>query len=390
MDDPNTLCYQCHEDENLKDSLGRSLFLNQGEFDKSIHARSGVSCVSCHADLEKVKDFPHPEKLAKVNCGSCHGDADKSFQKSHHATAKQGPQIPGVNCSSCHGYHDVLEKTELRSKTNPLNLARTCGDCHFSRVNGRKGEGFVEGYMEGVHGMAVTKTGLINSATCVSCHGAHDIVRISDASSPVSRPHVPHTCGNCHSGMLRDYREGVHGQAFSQGIADVPVCTDCHGEHRILSPSDKRSAVYSTHVAMTCARCHENEQLTEKYKLPKGRLRTFQGTFHGLASAYGVAKVANCASCHGFHNIRPSSDPRSPINPANLPQTCGKCHGGASTRLAAVNIHVLDSKTTSYASYVVQNFYVLVITVILGSFLVYILADFKMRMQIRKSRSGVS
>jgi hypothetical protein len=73
-----------------------------------------------------------------------------------------------------------------------------------------------------------------------------------------------------------------------------------------------------------------------------------------------------------------------------LPQTCGKCHGGASVRLASVNIHVLDAKATNYASYVVQNFYFLLIIIVLGSFLIYILADLKMRIQSRRTESGVS
>ena len=389
-DDPNEQCYQCHEDETLKDSSGRSVFVNKEAFDKSIHARSGLNCVSCHVDLEKVKDFPHVENLSKVSCVTCHSDAQEKFQGSVHAGVKQEPRIAEVNCKSCHGHHYILEKSDVHSQTNPLNLAQTCGNCHFTKSNGKKGNGFVQGYLESVHGMAVSKAGLANSATCESCHGAHDISATSDPKSLVSRHNVPHTCGNCHSGMLRDYLEGVHGEAFTNGIAEVPVCTDCHGEHRILSPSDKRSAVYATHVAATCAKCHEDEQLTARYKLPKGRLRTFEGTFHGLASAYGESKVANCASCHGFHNIRPSSDPKSPINPANLPQTCGKCHGGASARLALVNIHVLDAKATNYASYVVQNFYFFLIIITLGSFLIYIFADLKMRIQSRRSESGAS
>lgn len=389
-DDPNEQCYQCHQDEGLKDASGRSVFVNKEAFNKSIHGRSGLNCVGCHADLEKVKDFPHDEKLSKVNCGACHNGAQEKFQGSLHALPQQEPQTKEVSCKSCHGYHDVLEHSDLSSRVNPLNLAQTCGSCHFVRVNGKKGSSFVKGYLESVHGIAVTKTGLSNSATCVNCHGGHDVRATSDPKSPVSRRQVPYTCGGCHSGMLRDYLEGVHGQAFTQGIVDVPVCTDCHGEHRILSPADERSAVYATHVAMTCAKCHDNEQVIEKFKLPRARLRTFQGSFHGLASAYGEARVANCASCHGFHNIRPSDDPKSPINPANLPQTCGKCHGGASVQLAAVKIHVLDAKTTNYAAYVVRNFYLVLIVIVLGSFLVYILADLRMRIWSRSGEPGAS
>ena len=384
-EEPNSQCYQCHDDETLKDESGRSLFVNKGAFENSIHSKSGFTCVSCHIDLEKVKDFPHATKLKKVDCGSCHVDAQKMFKQSIHAEAKQAPQIKEVTCQSCHGKHDILEKSDVNSKINPLNVAQTCGNCHFTKVKGEKSQAFVKGYLESVHALAVTRSGLANSATCQNCHGSHEVRAPADPRSPVARRQVPYTCGSCHSGILRDYLEGVHGRAFTQNISDVPVCTDCHGEHEIHSPRDKRSAVYSTHVALTCAKCHDNEQLIEKYGLPKGRLRTFRGTFHGLASAYGESKVANCSSCHGFHNIRPSSDSKSPIYPANLPQTCGRCHGGASVKLAAVRIHVLDPKATNYTAYVIQKFYVVLIVIILGSFLIYILGDLKKRMQFTRT-----
>src|SRR5574338_805631 len=54
----------------------------------------------------------------------------------------------------------------------------------------------------------------------------------------------------------------------------------------------------------------------------------------------GSRIVANCASCHGVHNILPSSDPKSMINAANLPQTCGQCHIGAGVKFATGRIHL--------------------------------------------------
>ena len=70
--DPNEQCLMCHEDQSLKNQAGHSLFVNKGSFEQSIHGKSGISCVSCHSDLESVKDFPHAETLAKVNCANCH------------------------------------------------------------------------------------------------------------------------------------------------------------------------------------------------------------------------------------------------------------------------------------------------------------------------------
>ena len=56
----------CHEDQSLKNQAGHSLFVNKVGFEQSVHGKSGISCVGCHADLESVKDFPHAEKLVKV------------------------------------------------------------------------------------------------------------------------------------------------------------------------------------------------------------------------------------------------------------------------------------------------------------------------------------
>jgi nitrate/TMAO reductase-like tetraheme cytochrome c subunit len=384
--DPNEQCLMCHEDQSLKDQAGRSLFVKKELVENSIHGRSGLSCVSCHADLESVKDFPHAEKLAKVNCASCHGETQKQFDSSVHADAKVGREAQAVSCVSCHGYHDVVESKAVRSKTHPLNQPETCGTCHYSRVNGKKGQGFVHDFLQSTHGIALSKTGLVNSATCATCHGSHAVKRTAEPSSPMHRRQVPNTCGQCHAGILKNYLEGVHGQDFARGIRDVPVCTDCHGEHQILSPQDKQSKVYSTQVALTCAKCHDNEELIRKYNLPEKRLRTFQGSFHGLASAYGETKVANCASCHGFHNIRRSSDPNSPINPAHLPQTCSQCHQGAGEKLSRVKIHILDPKAANYAGYMIQKAYFVLITFIIGSFVVYILADLKTRLRLRSRK----
>ncbi len=50
--------------------------------------------------------------------------------------------------------------------------------------------------------------------------------------------------------------------------------------------------------------------------------------------------AANCASCHGVHNILPSSDPHSTINRANLDKTCGKCHTGATQKFTMTRVHM--------------------------------------------------
>jgi hypothetical protein len=80
--------------------------------------------------------------------------------------------------------------------------------------------------------------------------------------------------------------------------------------------------------------------MSERFGLPPDKVPAFQDSFHGLALRAGQLTAANCASCHGVHDIRPSSDPRSHVNKTNLPATCGKCHPGAGTRFALGPVHV--------------------------------------------------
>ena len=70
------------------------------------------------------------------------------------------------------------------------------------------------------------------------------------------------------------------------------------------------------------------------------RVSTYNDSYHGLASQGGSVVVANCSSCHGSHNILPSSDPRSTINPANLDATCGRCHKGVTKKFTLNKVHV--------------------------------------------------
>ena len=112
-------------------------------------------------------------------------------------------------------------------------------------------------------------------------------------------------------------------------MRDAPVCIDCHGEHLIMDPSNPASPLNAANIsAQTCGRCHGDPRLALRYDLPADRLPSYADSYHGLALEGGKLTAANCASCHGVHDILRSSDPRSTVNAANLSKTCGQCHKG--------------------------------------------------------------
>ena len=170
----------------------------------------------------------------------------------------------------------------------------------------------------------------------------------------------------CHPQVVEQYRVSVHGQALARGITQAPLCTDCHGEHKIFKPSNEASPVNAAHIRDTCGSCHGDVRLTRKFGLPSDRVVSFDSSFHGLAAKSGSQTVANCASCHGVHNILPSSDPKSTIYAKNLPATCGKCHPGAGTRFAISQVHVAEGQTEPAALRWTREFYLLLIPVTIG------------------------
>ncbi len=387
----NEDCLACHEDKELRAGGGRSLFVDNEKFLTSVHGQADISCVGCHMDLEKVSDFPHKSPLKPVACGQCHEPAVQQFGRSVHQKANEkGTSRITIGCKDCHGTHEIKPKDDFDSPTFAINLPATCEKCHLERVPSKKGAGFIGGYNQSIHFRALEKSGLTISANCSNCHGAHDIKSVADPLSFVSRKNIIKTCGTCHVGIQRDYLEGVHGKDYVKGSADVPVCTDCHDEHDILSPQNLESRVYATEVAQVCSRCHDDTALGRQYGFLTSRLKTYNESFHGTAATFGEIRVANCASCHGFHDIRASSDPKSSINKENLPATCGRCHPGASRHFADGQVHVIpeEAVTAKYrSSTVVKSVYILVISVIIGVMLIFIAADF-LRRVFRKEKHG--
>src|SRR5262249_31767716 len=204
---------------------------------------------------------------------------------------------------------------------------------------------------------------------CSLCHGsAHELL---SPKSQAFRTAVPDTCGMCHTEVVDQFRASVHGQALARGITQAPLCTDCHGEHKILKHTNEASSVNQAHIRDTCGSCHGDVRLTRKFGLPSDRLVSFDSSFHGLAAKTGSQTVANCASCHGVHNILPSSDPKSTINPRNLPKTCGQCHAGAGTRFAISQVHVTEGGTEPPGLRLVRQLYLVLIPLTIGLMLLH-------------------
>jgi cytochrome b subunit of formate dehydrogenase len=392
----NDDCLACHSDATLtKDVNGRqvSLQVDPDHFKNSIHG-TVLSCVDCH---QGVKAEPHETPPPKVTCAQCHADQQAAYDRSYHAKAIQSGEHKAATCEDCHGnVHELLPSSDSRSKVNHANVPATCGQCHSQKfvmeASGHSAQPFVS-YQESVHGRAVA-AGKDGAAVCTDCHGAHEILAASDPKSSINKFNVPATCGKCHQAVETEFMRSIHGQALVRGNSQAPVCTDCHGIHSIKTHLDPNSSVSAQNVGRTtCARCHEGVRLSQEFGVTGKSVSTYLDSYHGLASRGGSAIAANCASCHGVHNILPSSDPRSTINKANLAKTCGVCHPGVNQRFTLNKVHVDSHASEDVGSTAVRwirRFYLAVIFVVIGAMLLHNLIIWRAKALARRKAAGAT
>jgi formate dehydrogenase gamma subunit len=261
-------------------------------------------------------------------------------------------------CVSCHTDITATHPDDNRPVT-PVN----CAICHPRQT---------ASYGASVHGLAV-KAGDETAATCLDCHDSHDILPPDSSVSPLYFSRQAETCGQCHVQEAADWVKSVHGKAAAAGNRDAPTCTDCHAEHKI----EALKGGSALKISDVCSRCHASVTLDSRYNLPADRVKTYGESYHGLAAHYGSTVVADCASCHGYHKVLPSSDPDSTINTNHLIATCGQCHPGANRMFVSGKIHVDPAATSGQRdlsekiNWWVRQVYLTLIFVVVGAMFIH-------------------
>ena len=328
---------------------------------------------------------PLPPTPTTDDCLACHEDATLTRANGTPVTVNKAAFEASVHAAmACVDCHADLEHAEL---PHPEQLAKVnCATCHADEV---------ALYQKSAHA-AARAGGVDVAATCVDCHGKHDIRGSRDPQSRTYHLNIAATCAKCHGNkdviakghiaagdVATPFADSIHGRALSRaGLLVAPTCSDCHGPHDIRRKTDPESRVSLGNVAATCGKCHEG--IANQFRgsvhatvLARGnngapscqtchtahaitnasnpawqltvvsqcgtchddKLKTYRDTFHGQVTALGFRAVAACADCHGNHRILPASDPASPIAKANLVQTCGKCHANASANFVKYDPH---------------------------------------------------
>ena len=332
-------CLSCHSQADLvmeRDGNTVSLYIDEEAYENSMHA--DTACAQCHTDVTVAQVRACSTVQSKVDCAICHAEQVTEYSGSTHGTLHAEGDLDAPSCQDCHAKHATLGADTPTSPTYALNVPTLCGDCHrvgeqaAARIDA-KVDDIVGSYEDSVHGRGLIESGLVVTATCADCHGAHNELPPEDPNASTNPQHIAGTCGSCHHGIEEQFRESVHWTDDPVANEEFPTCEDCHASHTIMRTEQ---VGFRTQMMEQCGRCHEEQ--TE----------TFFDTFHGKVSRLGGEGVAQCSDCHGTHDILSPVDPNSSLSRDNVVETCGQCHEGSHRQFAGYLTHATHHDRENY------------------------------------------
>ena len=269
--------------------------------------------------IARPSTSPAPASAMSGRCGVCHPSERVLFEKSRHAAE-------AVHCTSCHGGDDrsldahTAHGGSFRGRPARLQIPALCASCHASQELMRAYNLPVDQYalyQTSGHGRRLAQ-GDTRVAVCSDCHGAHDILAPSDPASRVFSLNIPKTCGTCHGDSTLMASRGKT-EVLSQYLSSVHA-------HELFDKGNRRApscvSCHGVHgaappavgdVDKVCGQCHTAER------------RYFAAGPHRAALLN--AKLPECASCHGDHAIQRA-------DPARLASICADCHADGSPQRA--------------------------------------------------------
>ena len=219
------------------------------------------TCKECHGTHGILSKQDPQSSTFAVNvpnlCARCHREGNKAavrytgtqheiisnYTESIHGTLLKNGLTVTATCTSCHTAHHILPRSDPASSVNANNVPNTCGQCHH---------GIEEQFENSIHSKKISGYSK-PLPVCNDCHTAHSIHRTDENTF---RLNVMTTCGRCHEKIAETYFETYHGKVSRLGYTKAAKCYDCHGAHDVLAVTDPRSHLSRANVAATCAKCH--------------------------------------------------------------------------------------------------------------------------------------
>jgi hypothetical protein len=193
------------------------------------------TCLGCHSIAGVEKPLSSGETLSLHIAGD-------SFAQSVHAA---------LGCTGCHtdvnlASHPPASNSVASKRAFSIAMVQVCRTCHADKF---------DEWGKSVHAALVSEGNQV-APICTSCHSPHTMIKGAAAAMAT----VP--CQSCHAAIFAAYSKSVHGVLRNGGLAEAPLCFNCHGPHNVQVPS---AGVGRRDV---CLGCHTEATASHRTWLP--------------------------------------------------------------------------------------------------------------------------
>jgi len=341
--DINSLCIKCHE---------KTISGTHTKFKD--HKLNCNDCHKVHTAFKKNLEYNN-EYLISKKCAGCHETESVELTKCVHFNEERISKGDIPYCPTCHGEHTGEVKVEAAGLKTNLPMKGDCSRCHQSLPYSKSQKLETTSTNRDFHGIA-RDNDHESVSKCSSCHRPHNTnellsLNIEPGTVPVSlhgTDLITNQCKSCHPSIDKTFENkkihssdnkcmmchGNKGFSVKYGLGEKDLhidkiilrnsvhgklnCNDCH--KGLSSIPHKPEEVKK----VDCESCHQNDQKTGG-KQPSAKFAEWKMSVHYKSIQKGGGGPT-CKTCHGTHDVFPSSNPVSKSNYANIDKTCGLCH----------------------------------------------------------------
>ncbi len=113
---------------------------------------------------------------------------------------------------------------------------------------------------------------------------------------------------------------------YARSVHSSKSCDECHFDFEDHPHSEDVESV-------TCAECHDDAG------------EAYASSVHGQLVDDASKDAPSCATCHGVHDVLPSTDRESRLHPLNHYAMCGQCHMSVDPATASIDQMLADPYT---------------------------------------------